>query len=222
MTPLYVFFSFDSTQPLVYAFSLSLFPSPSTLGGTDKGQRGTGGRRRKVATTEERLIFSAPCEFFCERHWIGDEQREEGGEWEGRDGRGRATDVRRRGGGPGTDGSHGLFLQHGGGTRGRGEPTIHIRELNELPPPSGLCSWPPPRPFPCQVSDTYHMCRSRSMASIASYLAQVKPLSIAERYILSSVPISSRDRFAMQVCGHPLRPISPILMTCSFRRVSCF
>ncbi|TFJ82406.1 hypothetical protein NSK_006315 [Nannochloropsis salina CCMP1776] len=50
-----------------------------------------------------------------------------------------------------------------------------------------------------EVSDTYHMCRSRSMASIASYLAQVKPLSIAERYILSSVPISSRDRFAMQM-----------------------
>jgi len=44
------------------------------------------------------------------------------------------------------------------------------------------------------------------MASIASYLAQVKPLTIAERYILCSVPINTRDRLAMQV-----RPLSSSL-----------
>lgn len=50
-----------------------------------------------------------------------------------------------------------------------------------------------------EVSSTYFMCRSRSMAAIASYLAQLQPLSIAERYVLCSVPVNVRDRLAMQM-----------------------
>jgi hypothetical protein len=50
-----------------------------------------------------------------------------------------------------------------------------------------------------EVSSTYFMCRSRSMAAIASYLAQLQPLSIAERYVLCSVPVNARDRLAMQM-----------------------
>ena len=47
------------------------------------------------------------------------------------------------------------------------------------------------------------------MASIASYLAQVKPLTIAERYILCSVPINTRDRLAMQVRPSLLPSLPP-------------